>query len=131
MSNTKNICFLVSENKTLLFYEVYKYLKKFEINVFWITPNNRWHNYLVKKGVKDENILNLERNFSKNKNKKKYHLDLNHSKNNENKFGISYSKIIHMDRILKSIKPNISYSYINICFEKIYVIYWIYLVGIN
>ena len=60
-----NICFLVSEGKTKLFLEVSKYLKKnHSVEVFWITPNNRWHKWLVALDVNQNNILDLNRVYA-------------------------------------------------------------------
>ena len=112
----KNICFLVSEGKTKLFFEIYKYLNnKHSINIFWVSPNNRWEKWLIKKGIKKENILNLSNKYVENKNLKNY----SEVFNAENKYNCNFSKIISFDRILRNKNFKISYTYLSIIFEEI------------
>jgi len=112
----KNICFLVSEGKTKLFFEISKYLNnKYPINIFWISPNNRWEKWLIKKGIKKENILNLSKKYIENKN------SINYSEviNKENKYNCNFSKIISFDRNLRNKNFKISYIYLSIIFDEI------------
>ena len=107
-----NICFLVSEGKTKLFLEVTKYLKKnYSLEVYWITPNNRWHKWLISHGINKKNILNISKHFS------------HYKKNNSIKlfqkitalekiYNYRFAKILTYDRILSKKKSNLANLYL-------------------
>lgn len=108
----KNICFLVSERKTLVFEKIEKKINNFS-NVYWISPNKRWINWLLKKNIDKKNILDLSK-FNQS-------ILINEDDYNflEQKFHISFNKIISMDRILRRTKKNLAKKYIYYCFMEI------------
>ena len=107
-----NICFLVSEGKTKLFLEVSKYLtKNHSVEVFWITPNNRWYKWLVTHDVNQNNILNISKYFSKYKKNKNIKFSEVIS-NLEKKYKYNFSKLLTYDRILKGKDKNSANLYL-------------------
>lgn len=54
-----NICFLACFDKTIFFKELADELENKETNIFWISVSKKWTNYLLEKGVSQDNILTL------------------------------------------------------------------------
>lgn len=54
-----NVAFIVSHEKTRVFFKVSKQLEKNGVSVFWISPNYRWYKWLIKNNVANDKILDI------------------------------------------------------------------------
>ena len=115
----KNIAFLVSANKTIIFEEVAKKLEANDFCSYWITPSQNWHNWLLNKGIPRDRILNLPEKLSG--------LSRNELSNNEfqrisyieNDANVSFRDLYFMDRVLREKNYHYALRYMLKCFDEI------------
>ncbi|MED1441244.1 hypothetical protein FB379_11544 [Aeribacillus composti] len=99
-----NICFITCFYKTELFFEISKEIKSNK-KIYWITPSYKWYNWLLKKGIKPEEILLITKD--KVRNNKRSLLTVEN-----NSYGLNLTSIALMDRILRSMNGDYSINYL-------------------
>ncbi|MFD2520280.1 hypothetical protein [Emticicia soli] len=83
----KNICFISNFYFTYLWHDVSKVLQTKGFRVFWIVSNKSYHNFLIQAGVKEENILYINRGYI--------------SKPNQPVDDFQINELIYGDRVLR------------------------------
>jgi hypothetical protein len=115
----KNIAFLVSANKTIIFEEVAKKLEVDNCSAYWITPSQIWYKWLLKKGVAKDKILNLSEKSSQIKRNNLSDSEIERISYIENTSSISFRDLYLMDRVLREKDYNFALRYMLTCFNEI------------
>ena len=115
----KNIAFLVSANKTIIFQKVASGLLHDGYESFWISPSQNWTNWLLKKGVLKKNILNIPEKILNVNSKPLTKDEKNKISIIENSCNISFRDIYLMDRVLRDKNVDYAFSYMLCCYKEI------------
>lgn len=115
----KNIAFLVSANKTIIFEEVAKKLEVDNCSVYWISPSQIWYKWLLKKGVHKDKILNLPEKTCLIRRNKLSDNEIERISQIENTSSISFRDLYLMDRVLREKDYNFALRYMLTCFNEI------------
>ena len=105
----KNIAFLVSANKTIIFEEVAKKLEDDDCFAYWVTPSRYWYKWLLNKGIPSDRILNLPEKVGVLNGRDLSNNEIERISYIENAAKVSFSDMFFMDRILR--EKSYHYSY--------------------
>ena len=115
----KNIAFLVSANKTIIFEDIAKKLEIDNCSVYWISPSQVWYKWLLKKGVHKDKILNLPEKISLIRRNKLSDNEIERISHIENTSSIAFRDLYLMDRVLREKDYNFALRYMLTCFNEI------------
>ncbi|MCG6184561.1 hypothetical protein H1215_18970 [Anoxybacillus sp. LAT_38] len=99
-----NICFITCFYKTELFFEIAKEIKC-DGKIYWITPSYKWYHWLIKKGIKPEEILLITKDEVRKNQSSVLSIE-------NNSYGLNLTSIALMDRILRSMDGDYSINYL-------------------
>ncbi|GGK34155.1 hypothetical protein GCM10010965_28840 [Caldalkalibacillus thermarum] len=113
-----NIGFIVSNNKTIFFYQVAKKLESYGYKTWWLSPNKYWAKWLQDHGVPKERILDIT-DFGQEW-ESKYKLGLNERDSHdlhelEKDYTLNINNLILMDRLLSRKEYEYALSYLLVC----------------
>jgi len=115
----KNIVFLVSANKTVIFKEVAKKLENDGYSSYWITPSQKWNKWLLDQGIAQSRILNLPDKVSVSNKGRLSSGEIERISRIENAANVSFSDLYFMDRVLRKKDYHYSFRYMLTCFDEI------------
>lgn len=115
----KNIAFLVSANKTIIFEEVAKKLEDDDCFAYWITPSQYWNKWLLNKGVPSDRILNLPKKVCDLIKSELSNNEIERISYIEDTGNISFRDLYFMDRVLREKNYHYALRYMLSCFEEI------------
>ena len=115
----KNIAFLVSANKTIIFEEVAKKLEDDDYCAYWVTPSQHWYKWLLNKEIPRDRILNLHEKVSILSRSELSDNELERISYIENAANVSFSDLYFMDRVLREKDYHYAFRYMLTCFDEI------------
>ena len=115
----KNIAFLVSANKTIIFEKVAKKLENDGCCSYWVTPSQYWYEWLLDQGITQEKILNLPNKVSALNKCKLSDNEIERISYIESVANVSFSDLYLMDRVLREKDYHYAFRYMLICFDEI------------
>jgi len=116
----KNIAFLVSANKTIIFQEVAKKLKNDGYCTYWVTPSQYWYEWLLDQGIAQDKILNLPGKVRALNKGMLSNNEIERISYIESAANVSFSDLYFMDRVLRENNYHYAFRYMLTCFDEIF-----------
>jgi len=115
----KNISFLVSANKTIIFKDVADKLESDGYSSYWITPSQNWYKWLLNQGISEDRILNLSDEASDLDKGVLSSAEIDRISTIESEVNLSFRDMYFMDRVLREKDYHYALRYMLKCFDKV------------